>query len=122
MASTGLKYGPYRLTTKSVEDKVTKVSPGVYALDRRDISGKFYVNYVGRSDRNVRERLLKWVGTKYKKFKFDYFDSPKAAFEKECTVYHDFGGPEGKMDNENHPQRPEGTDWQCPKCDIFKSQ
>jgi len=30
------------------------------------------------------------------------------------------GGANGKMDNEKHPQRPQGTNWQCPVCDVFE--
>lgn len=48
-------------------------------------------------------------------------EEAKAAFEKECALYHDFGGPQGQLDNEVHPARPEGTDWQCPRCDVFRA-
>jgi hypothetical protein len=44
--------------------------------------------------------------------------SPKAAFEKECKNYHDFGGSE-KLDNKQHPERPDGTNWECPVCDMY---
>ena len=42
----------------------------------------------------------------------------KAAFEKECVNYHDFG--ESKLlDNSIHPDRPAGSGWKCPRCSIF---
>lgn len=44
--------------------------------------------------------------------------SAKAAFEKECHNYHDFGGKE-KLDNTIHPDRPAGSGWKCPCCKIF---
>jgi len=77
----------------------------------------YIVHYVGRSDNDVNSRLKDHVG-EYPKFKFDYFDSPKAAFEKECDIWHDFGGSEGKLGNKAHPDKPEVTDWKCPRCNI----
>ena len=117
MPNTGLN-GPYRLSSEKIDEVITKTSPGTYVLERKDSSDSFIVNYVGRSDNDVNDRLKKWVGVKgYKRFKFGYFDSAKAAFEKECVIYHDFSG----LDNDIHPQRPEGTSWQCPRCNTFKS-
>ncbi len=77
----------------------------------------FIVKYVGRSDDDLNGRLRKWVD-KYKRFKYGYFDSPKAAFEKECKIYHDFGEKDD-LDNDIHPARPENANWKCPGCDIF---
>ncbi len=48
----------------------------------------------------------------YKRFRFKYHDSAKAAFNKECTMYHDFGGKD-LLDNERHPHRA-ATTWLCP--------
>lgn len=107
-------YGPYLLSLKKINDQVTRTSPGVYILlnifklDRR----------VGRSDKDLKRRLKNWVG-KYWWFKFDYCTSPKNAFERECNLYHYYGSKNGALDNENHPQRPTGTNWKCPKCSIF---
>lgn len=120
MASTNLT-GPYSLDDKTINDVITRVSPGTYVLGYIDTNNAFIVEYVGRSDSNVNERLHNWVDKGYQKFKFGYFDSPKAAFERECTIYHDFGGASNKLDNKSHPDRPNNTNWQCPKCDIFKA-
>ena len=111
--------GPDALDNETIDANVTRTSAGNYALGRVDEDGIFRVNYVGRSDDDVKDRLKRWVGKKdkYKEFKFSYATSPKAAFEKECKNYHDFGGSE-KLDNEIHPQRPEGADWGCPYCDY----
>lgn len=114
MANSGLK-GPYSLTSSGVDNAVTKASAGAYALGKSD-GGTFYVSYIGRSDSDVNARLKKHVG-KYNQFKFDYFGSPKAAFEKECNLYHDFGA--NYLDNEIHPDRPEGSGWKCPRCKNF---
>lgn len=120
MASTGLGKS-YPLTHDSIDDVVTKESPGAYVLGYLNGDGAFVVEYAGRSDENVNSRLHDWVG-KYKRFKFAYYDSPKAAFDKECRIWHDFGGEDGSLDNEKHPQRPENSSWQCPRCDVFKTE
>lgn len=97
---------------------VTKTSPGVYVLDKTT-KGSFQVNYVGRADTDLNGRLKDWVGTKYKYFKFDYATSKMDAFKKECELWHNYGGPKGKLDNKKHPERPDKTNWKCPKCKIF---
>ncbi len=111
MASSGLK-GPYALTDDMIDDEVTRTSAGAYALGK--LSGDtFYIEYVGRSDTDVNNRLHDHVGN-YPKFKYDYFGSAKAAFEKECNLYHDFN----PSDNKAHPARPNGANWKCPVADC----
>jgi len=125
MPNTGLK-GSYTLDKETIDRVITRRSPGTYVLCRVYLSYTFstwecnidIVHYVGRSDNDVNGTLKYHVG-KYPRFKFDYFDSPKPAFEKECTIWHDFGGPEGKLDNKAHPDRSKGTDWKCPRCNTF---
>ncbi len=112
MPSSGL-HGPYALTTQKVDTVVTKTSPGAYALGKAQ-SNKFYVSYVGRSDEDVNDRLKDHVGD-YEEFKFIYCSSAKAAFEKECRLYHDFPN----SNNDIHPARPRRKNWECPVCDIF---
>ena len=118
MASLDMK-GPFELSTSIVDSVITQTSPGNYALGF-DRDSTFIVKYVGRSDNDVNKRVKDWVGenSSYKQFKFSYSDSPKAAFEKECKNYHDFGG-KGKLDNKEHPQRPAGSTWKCPVCTLF---
>jgi hypothetical protein len=117
MPSSGLD-GPYNLNTEAIDIVVTRKSAGAYVLGRLK-NNKFYIDYVGRADDDINSRLKDWVG-KYPHFKFGYFNSPKAAFEKECNLYHDFK-PNG-LDNKIHPDRPENADWQCPRCDNFKEK
>lgn len=108
--------GPYKLDSETIKVKVTLTSPGNYALGRESGEEKFLVGYVGRSDSDVRVSLETLVGkTKWPHFKFSYAASAKAAFEKECDNYHDFDPP----DNFTHPERPQDTNWQCPRCKIF---
>ena len=117
MPSTGLN-GPYKLDNETIEKVVTKKSAGAYALGYMKDS-TFIVNYVGRSDDDINGRLKKWVGhNKYTHFKFKYYDSAKAAFDKECNLYHDWKN----LDNKQHPDRTENKNWQCPRCDAFKEK
>jgi hypothetical protein len=113
MASTGL-LGPYDLTSTGINNNVTRKSPGAYALGKTE-NGTFYVHYVGRSDDDVAGRLTQHVPKWHPHFKFGYYSSPQAAFEKECRLYHDFTPQE----NEVHPARPRNTNWSCPICRIF---
>lgn len=126
MPNTGLGK-PYSLDEKTIDQVVKKNSIGAYVLGHFKTSKKndnevktFVVEYVGRSDDDLNGRLKKWVG-KYKRFKYGYYDSPKAAFEKECKIYHDFGEKE-TLDNDIHPDRPENANWKCPRCKIFNGK
>ncbi len=116
MPNSGL-IGPYPLTHEKIYEVITRTLPGAYILGWIS-NGTFYVQYVGRSNSDINNRLHFHVG-KYESFMFDYFLSPKSAFEKECELWHNFGGPEGRLDNKNHPDRPDGTNWRCPRCNIF---
>lgn len=114
MASSGLR-GPYTLSSTGVDGAVTRTAPGAYALGAIR-ENTFYISYVGRSDGDVGGRLKQHVGH-YRQFKFDFFASPKAAFEKECNLFHDFGAT--SLDNKVHPARPQGSGWKCPRCSVF---
>ena len=112
MASSGLR-GPYPLTKDGIDGEVTSISPGAYALGHSD-NNTFYIDYVGRSDTDVNDRLHDHIGDN-PQFKYEYYASSKAAFEKECHLYHDFKPPRNNI----HPARPQGRDWECPRCTIF---
>ena len=119
MPRTGLK-GPYALTKKGIEDEVILTTSGAYALGHTNKSGKFVVEYVGRSDSDIEDRLQDWVKSKYRQFMYDYYFTPKEAYEKECHLYHDFGGFR-ELDNEKHPDRPDGAKFGCPVRNCPKS-
>lgn len=113
MPSLGME-GPYSLELNSINSTVTRVSPGNYALGYTNPeTNRFVVKYVGRSDTDVKGRLISWLGnTSRPQFKYCYASSPKTAFEKECRNWHDFN-PE---DNTAHPAKPSGANWACPVC------
>ena len=111
--STGLD-GPFKLSEEVIDEVVKCEKACTYVLGHSDKKG-FYPKYVGRSDTDCKGRLKKWVG-KYEQFKFKCYDAVKKAFEKECNIYHDWLK---QLDNEIHPDRPDGKDWKCPRCDKF---
>lgn len=113
MPATGLT-GPFQLNAATVDWGVTSTSPGAYALGRHD-GNTFYVAYVGRADHDVAGRLKNWVGTKYTHFQFGYCMTAVEAFQKECRLFHDFGGT-AQLDNDIHPDRPSGSNVACPVC------
>ena len=53
--------GSYPLTVEAIDEKLTRKSPGNYALGYLD-GDTFMVFYVGRSDSDVKRRLHEWVG------------------------------------------------------------
>ena len=107
--------GPHVLAVDSIDRVVARKSPGAYLLGSRDKE----IRYVGRSDDDIASRPKAWAYSSYWNFWFDYADSPKSAFEVECTQWHRHGGADGKLDNKNHPARPAASDWKCPDCPIF---
>ena len=111
--------GPYRLTPQKIAEVVTETSPGNYLLGSVQENG-FCVQFVGRADRDVAKQLRAWVSEypHYRAFVFSYASSPRAAFDKECEDFHDYGGTD-RLDNAEHPTRPVKTDWLCPRCGCF---
>lgn len=116
MKNSGLT-GPFKLTFEDIEVAVKQRAPGVYALGTRDLSGRFAIMSVGRSDVDVRERLRGCIGAGTH-FKFDYFASEREAFEKECELFHEIKPPGNFL----HPARPSGSTLRCPRCRIFGQQ
>ena len=110
--SIGMK-SSYALTNNSIDEEITEISAGNFALGFESKSGLFVVQNYGRSDTDLKHELKNWIG-KYKRFKFFYASSPKSAFEKECKNYHAFD--KNKIDNKTHPEKPENTDYTCPYC------
>lgn len=112
---TGLR-GPFRLTYDSISEAVARQSAGVFALGSTDPSGNFQVKHVGRSDTDIRGRLCECIGSDTM-FKFSFYPSARAAFEKECELFHDFSPPGNRI----HPGRPKGTKWECPRCRMYRA-
>lgn len=121
MATLRMGREVYDFNSQTIDKKVKPKLVGNYALGYIGERGGFVPKYVGRSDTDLKAELEKRLSDrefgKYKKFKFSYEDSRKAAYEKECQNYHDFD--EDKLDNKKHPDKPDGTDYPCPHkgCD-----
>ena len=107
--------GPYRLTNSEIDARVTRTAPGAYKLG----NSKTTIKYVGRSDVDLNAELKRPHVMKYKYFWYEYATSRRAAFKKECGLYHYHGGDQRKLDNKIHPDRPDGLGWKCPVCKIF---
>lgn len=109
--------GPYHFDIKTIDEKVTRVSPGNFVLGRKNENGTFLFSYIGRANIDLNSKLKSWV-TKTDKplFKFRYSVSAQAAFGMECENYHDFV----KDGKNKHPRRPTSTDWKCPRCNFYK--
>lgn len=105
--------GPFALTDCIIDRVVTDRSPGAFLLDDSDDGGDFSVAFVGRSDLDVNNQLHVYVG-RYRRFKFVYCPSARAAFQKECGLFHDFA-PRDNI----HPHRPRGSQWTCPRCTLL---
>lgn len=113
MSETGL-LGPYPLSAQEIDTEINRKSSGVYVLDRSHDEGPFHISYVGRSDTDLNARLHEHSG-KYRRFKYEYHDSPEDAFSKECRLYHEFNPPSTIA----HPARPLGSKWKCAHCKVF---
>lgn len=108
--------GSFPLDERTIDEQLVEVSPGAYTLgSKRD--SIYYVRFVGRSDTDVKAQLKTHIG-QYDRFKYGYSSSPEGAFDKECELYHAFHGPEGKLDNKNHPESPDGSEGSCSECSI----
>jgi hypothetical protein len=100
----------YALTSERIDEVVTITLPGVYLLDK-STTGAFAVNYVGRADDDIAKRLKQHATDGYYKFfQFEYQTSAKAAFDRECELYHYYPN----LDNIIHPARPKNTYYSCP--------
>lgn len=121
---SGRKTTVYELQAEDIDSVVSdELEYGNYRLGILDSQKQFWVFYVGRSDKNLNKRLHDHIDEElFEKIRAEniiYFDfntakDEKDAFQRECDDYHTF-----KSDfllNKNHPDRPNGTSYQCPYC------
>ena len=107
-------YGPHPLRLDTVKQLLILASPGAYVLGDSDARG-FHPRCVGRSEFDVATRIRGFVGF-YSEFKFAYCESARAAFERECQLYHEFAE---SLESSLHPSRQIYSDWRCPRCGAF---
>lgn len=106
--------GPHELTYDTVDSLMEKPFPGVFALGYRGQGSVFYVNFVGRSDDDLRARLLQLIGSD-SLFKFERSATAEDAFRAECELFHSLRPPGNRV----HPGRPARTSWACPRCALL---
>ena len=110
--------GPYNLTPDNIDRFVRPNATGVFAVGYTRESGAFVVRYIGRSDSDLKDALRAHTSDETARFKWMESSSQMSAFDTQCELYHEFGGPDA-LENEEHPPRPNGSRWVCPVCDIF---
>jgi hypothetical protein len=108
----GLNSGPHPLTDAGVKAAVLYKSPGAYALGKMGNDGVFYIDYVGRSDDDIADRLSQHTSEYYPQFFFGYYSTAQEAHAKECWLYHTFG----PIKNVIHPAKPKNSWLSCPEC------
>ncbi len=107
----------HHFTREVIDRVVNNQAMGNYLLGS-DEGGEFVVSYVGRSDTDLNVELKQRLNPSYRKFRFTYARSVRTAFETECRDYHRYGTAH-QLDNKNHPDRPDGTSYQCPFCNYL---
>ena len=100
----------------TIRYKVLEERIGNFALGYSSDKGVFCPKYVGRSDSDLKVELQNHLQDKnhHSKFKFRYAESVTDAFHIECNHFHDF---KNSLENEIHPDSPNGMYLTCPKCD-----
>lgn len=98
----------YRLVPWLVRAVVPDGLPGNYTLFKGGTA-----TYVGRSDTDLRRRLVGHARAERAEF-FDFEPTSRvrAAFLTECASYHAITG----LRNVIHPATPSGSDERCPFC------
>ena len=114
-ASAGLN-GPHSLSFDGINTVLAVRSPGTFALGYVGRDNAFYINYVGRSDEDIGQRLQDLIGSDAS-FKFSLANSAQEAFWRECELFHMFRPPANRV----HPGRPHNTNWVCPRCNLLES-
>lgn len=115
MASLNMA-GPFEYSQAEIDSIIPENIIGNYALGFLSEDGNtFYVSYVGRSDKDLHKRISHSLG-KYTHFKVSQANTIIEAYQKECRNWHDFGGEEGRLDNEIHPDKPDNMLAFCPIC------
>ena len=112
--------GPFQLADPVIDAVVKRADAAVFLLRRIEEVPKYayYRGFVGSctGDEDLAQSLRRWLDSDYRVFCFEYVESEDAAYERQCEMWHELGGPEGKLDNEAHP-KPDGSNAvRCPLC------
>lgn len=106
----------HRFTPDSIRKAVPDGVPGVYVLGEITSDG-FLPKYVGRSDTNVRKRLLTHNYLyDYSYFLIEVVSTPGQAYLNEAKWWHDCLTKDIELANKIHPDSPAGAAHECPFC------
>ncbi len=110
--------GPFQLADSVIDAVINNTGPAVFLLRRIKETPKYayYRALVGRTDGNLAATLKGWLDSDYRVFSFQYVESTDAAFRQQCAMWHQLEGPDGKLDNERHPEPNDGQVIRCPVC------
>lgn len=107
----------------AVRNTVPERVPGVYILGEFNMRKGFAPVYVGRSDFDVRSRLIAHCsGAGFRYFVVRTCARALEAFQRECFYWHALRGSD-RLLNVYHPDSPSGFGLACPYCeaDHFRS-
>lgn len=108
----------YRLSKDIVNRFVPRKTVGVYRLGVKERHG-FRVRYFGRSDTNLRKRLLKHADERrFTYFSFEETSTILEAFRQECREWHMMM----KTENVIHPDAPKSLPYRCIYCMVLGAQ
>lgn len=105
----------YPLNEATIDRLIQPNTIGNYVLGYQ-IGETIQIEYVGRSDTDLNRRLHEHLVDPYDAFMFNTQNTPEEAYIEECWNWHGCDGPLGRLDNEIHPDRPEGCEEHCPVC------
>ena len=111
--------GPFQLADSVIDTVIREPGSAVFLLRRIEetLEHAYYRPLVGRTEGDDLAQTLKgWVDSDYRVFWFEYAASDDAAFEEECRMWHELDGPDGKLDNEAHPNASGSLTARCPVC------
>ena len=111
--------GPFKLEREIVSKMVGDQVAGNYRLSMCDENETFCVDYVGRSDKQLMERICDHISEGYKTFVWCPQKTAEDAYRQECADFHNFGGDIGLSGNDKnagHPNSPEGLGLKCHIC------
>jgi len=102
----------FPFTLQAIEDEVRRTAPGAYVLDPPESRVRVAGAFVGRSDTDVANNLIRHLKTGYKTFAYTYVKSPLEAYNIECEMWHEWK----PAPNPLHPSVPAGIKTLCPVC------
>ena len=105
----------YPLNNAIIDRLIPPNTIGNYVLGYRESANEIQIKYVGRSDTDLNRRLKEHLSDSYEAFMFNIQNTPEEAYIEECWNWHGCDGEEW-LDDEIHPDRPEGCTEICPVC------